>query len=273
VRYLAALAAATTATSLLVAPQASASEAFASQEIKWERCSDAPGLERLECGWFTAPMDWNNPRNGKTITIAISRTTPLNGKAKTTVFTNPGGPGGGGRTLPLLYLNRPKLSENAEVYGIDVRGTGGSDNATCGNYQHRTATDWRDRSKAGLDLLYGGMELQAKFCQTKSGELGRFINTEQTVRDLDLLRQVLGKKKVSWLGYSAGTWMGAYYATYFPKTLDKIVLDSNTEFTESWQDVFDNLPAGAELRFRVDFLPWVAKYDSEIGRASCRERV
>ncbi|GHH46105.1 alpha/beta hydrolase [Lentzea cavernae] len=272
-RYLAALAAATTATSLLVAPQASASAGFASQEIKWERCSDAPGLERLECGWFTAPMNWHDPRNGKTITIAISRTTPLNGKAKTTVFTNPGGPGGGGRTLPLLYLNRPKLSENAEVYGIDVRGTGGSDNVTCGNYQHRTATDWRDRSKAGLDLLYGGMELQAKFCQTKSGELGRYVNTEQTVRDLDLLRQVLGKKKVSWLGYSAGTWMGAYYATYFPKTLDKIVLDSNTEFTESWQDVFDNLPAGAELRFRVDFLPWVAKYDTVFQLGKTAEEV
>ena len=93
------------------------------------------------------------------------------------------------------------------------------------------------------------------------------------MRDLDLLRQILGKKKVSWLGYSAGTWMGAYYATYFPKTLDKIVLDSNTEFTESWQKVFDNLPAGSELRFRVDFLPWVAKYDNVFHLGKTAEEV
>ncbi|MEV6244131.1 alpha/beta hydrolase [Lentzea sp. NPDC051838] len=250
--------AAAVAASMIVVPQASASP----QQINWQKCTDLPTFERLECGSFTAPMDWNNPRNGKTITIAVSRTVPLNGKAKTTVFTNPGGPGGAGRTLPLVYLNRPKLSENAEIVGIDVRGTGASDNATCGGYQHRLATDWRDRSKAGLDLIYGGMELQAKFCQTKSGEFGRYITTEQTVRDLDLLRQILGRKKVSWLGYSGGSWMGAYYATYFPKTLDKVVLDSNTEFTESWQTVFDNLPAGAERRFRVDYLPWVAKYDN-----------
>jgi pimeloyl-ACP methyl ester carboxylesterase len=260
-KQLAAIAAATVATTLIVAPQASASTKFAQQEIKWQKCTDEPGFERLECGQITTPMDWHNPDNSKTITIAVSRTTPKSGTAKTTVFTNPGGPGGAGRTLPLIYLNRPKLSENAEIVGIDVRGTGGSDNVTCGNYQHRVATDWRDRSKAGLDLLYGGMELQAKFCQTKSGELGRYITTEQTVRDLDLLRQVMGRKKVSWLGYSGGSWMGAYYATYFPKTLDKIVLDSNAEFTESWQRVFDNLPAGAERRFRVDYLPWVAKYD------------
>ncbi|HEX8869802.1 MAG TPA: alpha/beta hydrolase [Lentzea sp.] len=272
-KQLAAVAAATVATSLLVAPQAEASTQFARQEITWQRCTDDPGFERLECGTFTTPMDWNNPANGKTVTIAVSRTVPLNGKAKTTVFTNPGGPGGAGRTLPLIYLNRPKLSENAEVVGIDVRGTGASDNATCGGYQHRLATDWRDRSRAGLDLLYGGMELQAKFCQAKSGELGRYLTTEQTVRDLDLLRQILGRQKVSWLGYSAGSWMGAYYATYFPKTLDKVVLDSNTEFTESWQEVFDNLPAGVERRFRVDYLPWVAKYDNVFHLGKTAEEV
>ena len=258
-RIAAALAAAT-ATSLLIAPPAQAS-GFAAQEIKWQKCTDEPGFERLECGSFTAPMDWDDPRNGKTVTIAVSRTVPLSGKAKTAVFTNPGGPGGAGRTLPLVYLNRPKLSENAEVYGIDVRGTGASSNVTCGGFDTLGSTDPRDRSRANLDLIHSGMELQAKFCQTKSGEFGRYVTTEQTVKDLDLLRQVIGRKKVDWLGYSGGSWMGAYYATYFPKTLGKIVLDSNTEFTAPWQTVFGDFGMGFERRFRVDFLPWVAKYD------------
>jgi pimeloyl-ACP methyl ester carboxylesterase len=264
-KQLAAALAVATATSLLIAPAALAQ---APQTITWQKCfatpppGAPPGAERLECGSFTAPMDWNNPRNGKTITIAVSRLTPRNGTAKSTVFTNPGGPGGAGRSLPLVYLERPKLSENAEIIGIDVRGTGASSNVTCGMYDTFGSTDPRDRSKANLDLLYGGMELQAKFCQTKSGELGRYMTTEQTVKDLDLLRQVLGKKKVSWLGYSGGSWMGAYYATYFPKTLDKIVLDSNAEFTAPWQAVFGDWGMGFERRLRVDFLPWVAKYDN-----------
>ncbi|NKE57525.1 alpha/beta hydrolase [Lentzea sp. PSKA42] len=267
-QQIAAALAVATATSLLIAPQAQAHSGLADQEIKWQRCFDPvppglpPGAEHLECGSFTAPMDWNNPNNGKTITIAVSRTIPQSGKAKTTIFTNPGGPGGAGRTLPLVYLNRPKLSENAEIVGIDVRGTGASSNVTCGLFDTLGSTDPRDRSKANLDLLYSGMELQAKFCQTKSGEFGRYVTTDQTVKDLDLLRQVLGRKKVDWLGYSGGSWMGAYYATYFPKTLDKIVLDSNVEFTGPWQPVFGNFGMGFERRFRVDFAPWVAKYDN-----------
>jgi pimeloyl-ACP methyl ester carboxylesterase len=264
-RKIAAALAVVTVTSLLIAPQALAAP---TQRIQWQKCFDPgtpglpPGGERLECGSFTAPMDWNNPRDGKTTTIAVSRLTPKNGTAKQTIFTNPGGPGGPGLTIPLIYLDRPKLSENAEIIGIDVRGTGAGDNVTCGGYDSERLTDPRDRSKANLDLLYGAIELHAKFCQAKSGEFGRYVTTDQTVKDLDLLRQVLGKKKVSWLGYSGGSWLGAYYATYFPKTLDKIVLDSNVEFTAPWQASFDDWGMGFERRFSVDFLPWVAKYDS-----------
>ncbi|MFD9706258.1 alpha/beta hydrolase [Lentzea sp. NPDC059081] len=261
-KQIAAALTAVTATSLLIAPQAQAA-GFAQQEIRWQQCFDPapPGTERLECGSFTAPLDWNNQNNGKTITIAVSRTRPVTGTAKTAIFTNPGGPGGEGRTLPLIYLDRQKLSENAEIYGIDVRGTGASSNVTCGGFDTFGSTDPRDRSRANLDLIYGGMELQAKFCQAKSGEFGRYVTTEQTVQDLDLLRQVIGRKKVDWLGYSGGSWMGAYYATYFPKTLGKVVLDSNTDFTGPWQGVFGDFGMGFERRFRVDFLPWVAKYD------------
>ena len=104
---------------------------------------------------------WELSNNGKTITIAVSRLTPKTGTAKSTVFTNPGGPGGPGRTMPLLYLERPKLSENADIIGIDVRGTGGSSNVTCGNVDPVGVTDPRDRSKANLDLLYGAIDPRA----------------------------------------------------------------------------------------------------------------
>ncbi|MCX2949812.1 alpha/beta hydrolase [Lentzea sp. NEAU-D7] len=275
-RTTAAALAVVTATSLLIAPQATAAP---TQKIQWQKCFDTPppglppGGDRLECGSFTAPMDWNNPRNGKTITIAVSRLAPKSGKAQRTVFTNPGGPGGPGLTLPLVYLDRPKLSDNAEIIGIDVRGTGASSNVTCGSFDATGLTDPRDRSKANLDLVYGAMKLHAEFCQARSGEFGRYVTTDQTVKDLDLLRQVLGKQKVSWLGYSGGSWLGAYYATYFPRTLDKIVLDSNVDFTSPWQEAFDDWGMGFERRFRVDYLPWVAKYDSVFHLGKTAEEV
>ncbi|MFE9745454.1 alpha/beta fold hydrolase [Saccharothrix saharensis] len=145
----------------------------------------------------------------------MSRLKPRDGRAKGVVLTNPGGPGAPGRALPLTYTGRAKLVDHMEIIGIDPRGTGASTNVTCGGHEWIGLADPRDRGRTNTDLLYDSAELQATACQARSGAFGEVVNTEQTVRDLDLLRRLLGREKVNWIGYSGGTWMGAYYATYF----------------------------------------------------------
>lgn len=81
------------------------------------------------------------------------------------------------------------------------------------------------------------------------------------MKDLDLLRALLGRRTIDWIGYSGGTWMGAAYATYFPQRVGRFVLDGNTQFTARWQTSFNWQPLGFERRWREDFLPWAAKYD------------
>ncbi|MEU4441803.1 alpha/beta hydrolase [Actinosynnema sp. NPDC050801] len=240
------------------------------QTITWSACAEYEGLE---CGTFQSPFDWRTPHDGRKITIAVSRLKPRSGEAKGVVLTNPGGPGAPGRSLPLLYTGRAKLVDNMEVIGIDPRGTGASTNATCGGYDWLGITDPRDRGRANTELLYDAAELQATACQARSGEFGKVINTEQTVHDLDLLRRLFGREKINWIGYSGGSWMGAYYATYFPDRVDKVVLDSNTDFTSTFQDIFDNFGYAFERRFRTDFLPWVAKYDSLYHLGTTAEQV
>lgn len=269
-----------TATTIITSAAGAAQQVpakYLTQSIDWKQCFNPvppgfpPGAEKLECGTFTTPMNWNSP-NGKDITIAVSRLRTA-ANPKQTILTNPGGPGGAGRTTPLLFLDRKKLTDNAEIIGIDPRGTGASSNVTCGGFDFLGGVDPRDRDPRNLDLLNDTMELQAKFCQLKSGELGPFISTDQTVKDLDLLRHLLNRNKISWIGYSGGSWMGAYYATYFPKRVDKFVLDSNTEFTNDWQTIFGALGPAFERRFRTDFLPWVAKYDSVFHLGTTAEQV
>ncbi len=243
---------------------------YLAQRIEWKPCFDPanppeglpPGGERLECGSYLAPQDWRRAARGKDITIAVSRLRPVSGEAEGSVLTNPGGPGGPGRTFPLTFLNQAKLLANQEIIGIDVRGTGESTNVTCGDYNWLGLADPRDRSRENVKLLFDTAEQQARACQASSGEFGEVVNTEQTVRDLDLLRHLLGREKINWVGYSGGSWMGAYYATYFPHRVGKFVIDSNTEFTSTFQTIFGAFGMGFERRFRVDFLPWVAKYDS-----------
>ncbi|WP_232376669.1 alpha/beta hydrolase [Amycolatopsis aidingensis] len=244
---------------------------YLEQRIQWKPCfapGEVPeglpaGSERLECGSYHAPRNWNRPEDRIDITIAVSRLRPAGGEPKGAVLTNPGGPGAPGRTLPLVFLGagRGKLLDSMDVIGIDVRGSGDSTRASCGGMSYPDELDPRDRSSGNLDLIYDSMALLARHCQVRSGEFGRYVNTEQTAKDLDLLRQLLGRERVHWIGYSGGTWLGAYYATYFPDRVGRFVLDSNTEFTATWQRVVRAFGKGGERRFRVDFAPWVARYD------------
>ncbi|GAA3879524.1 alpha/beta hydrolase [Saccharothrix violaceirubra] len=256
------------------APEAvKAAKQFDDQKLAWGPCTDIPNAPPLlECATFGAPRDWNRPNDGNKITIAISRLKPK-GPTKSSVLTNPGGPGAPGREFALAFASRTKLVDNAEVIGIDVRGTGASTNVTCGDFDSSNLVDPRDRSPRNVKLFYDAAEFQATTCQTLSGDFGKYVNTEQTVKDLDLLRRLLKRDKISWVGYSGGTWMGAYYATYFPERVDKFVLDSNAEFTTTFQDVFDEFGRGFERRFRTDFLPWVAKYDNVFHLGTTAEAV
>jgi pimeloyl-ACP methyl ester carboxylesterase len=246
---------------------------YRAQELSWRGCIDRqaePGLPadyyRLQCATLIAPLDWADAGNGAEVEIAVSRLKAATSPAKGVLFTNPGGPGAPGLDLPLLFVSdaRKALLNSQDIYGMDVRGTGESSNVTCGGSSSRLL-DPRERGTANLDLLLDAAELTARACDVAGGELIDHVTTEQTVRDLDLLRAVVAAPKVNWIGFSAGTWLGAHYATAFPKRVGHMVLDSNVNFTGSWQAALESQPKGFERRFTADFAPWVAKYQAVYG--------
>lgn len=277
---------AATAPIALAQPEAGVPDRYANQTIDWRPCFPdgppeglPPGSDRLECGSFTAPLDWADPDNAPgnaDVTIAVSRLPAAGGTAQGALFTNPGGPGGAGRFVPLLFLltDRQRVLDSQDIYGIDVRGTGGSTNASCdGGSTTGITLDPRDRSQGNLDLILDSAELIARLCQNGTGELGPFVRTDETAADLDLLRHLVGQEKINWLGYSGGTWLGAYYATYFPERVGRFVLDANTAFTEPWQATFDLQPLGFQRRYEQDFLPWAATYDEILDLGSAPAEV
>lgn len=274
---------ATTAPAAVAQPDERAvPDRYAGQTIDWRPCFPdgppaglPPGSAKLECGSFTAPRDWANP-DGATITIAVSRLRASGSAAQGALFTNPGGPGGAGRFVPLLFLlaDRQRVLQSQDIYGIDVRGTGGSTSTSCdGGSTTGLTLDPRDRSRGNTDLILDSAELVGRFCQNATGDFGPFVRTDETVRDLDLLRHLIGQEKINWLGYSGGTWMGAYYATYFPQRVGRFVFDANVVFTEPWQSAVDLQPLGFQRRYEQDFLPWAATYDPTLHLGSTTEQV
>jgi len=60
-------------------------------------------------------------------------------------------------------------------------------------------------------------------CLKFTGPLLQYVDTVSAARDLDLLRAVLGDKKLNYLGYSYGTFLGATYADLYPEKTGRLV--------------------------------------------------
>jgi pimeloyl-ACP methyl ester carboxylesterase len=62
-------------------------------------------------------------------------------------------------------------------------------------------------------------------CQRMSPGLVAHIGTDNTVRDIDIIRATLGSQKLNWLGFSYGTSLGTRYTELFPDNVGRMVLD------------------------------------------------
>jgi pimeloyl-ACP methyl ester carboxylesterase len=234
---------------------------YSQQRLDWQPCR--PDLPDLLCAMMTVPVDWDRPTAGDDLRIAVSLI-PARDPAhrRGALFTNPGGPGQPGRFYPLLwYLSKPGIAAVYDVVGMDPRGTGLSGSIACNPQRPDLPGDLRVRSPATLDALRSRALVGAAACVDPARGLARYMNTHETVRDMDLLRALLAEPKISYFGTSAGSWLGAWYASEFPQRVDRFVFDSVVDFGRSWYDWQLLQPAAVQRKFEADFLPWLARYD------------
>lgn len=101
-----------------------------------------------------------------------------------------------------------------------------------------------------------------------------FINTDATVRDIDLARQLLGEQKINYIGYSYGTWLGDWYARLFPQHAGRFVLDSNTPFhQDTLESSFSSHAKSFEHSLRKIALPYIARHDDLWGLGTSSETI
>lgn len=100
----------------------------------------------------------------------------------------------------------------------------------------------------------------ASRCAANAGAVLPFMTTANTARDMDQIRQALAEEKISYLGFSYGTYLGAVYASLFPQRTDRFVLDSVVNAKGVWRDQFRMWGPATEERF-PDFTNWAAARD------------
>ncbi|WP_432562960.1 alpha/beta hydrolase [Kineococcus sp. SYSU DK003] len=254
-------------------------ERYRDQDLSWATCSaEQIGwlnslVGGLECASVAVPRDWNAPEEGEPLQVTISRVPQTGPRPERTIITNPGGPGGAGLALASLGSSVPALA-GTEVIGLDVRGTGASSNLTCGADALAALSalpDYRDRSLEALALTAKGNQAAAEACA--DDPLKDVVTTQQTVYDIDLVRDALDRDTVDWVGYSGGTWLGTQFATHLPGRVGRFVLDSTVDATAGYQEVFDYQPMAFQRRFEQDYAPWAAAGHSVYGLGATGEEV
>ncbi len=193
--------------------------------IEWQ-----PVTERVDAGWLTVPVDYADP-DGPTIDLRVAIHRADEDDRIGVLFSNNGGPGAPASTIA-LNANAWFASDIVERFDIvswDPRGAGQSAGVDCidgDQYDHFFAsTDITPETPADHDARVALAEEYADLCLEASGDILEHIGTNNTARDMDTLRQVLGEPQASFFGFSYGSELGAVWATMFPNTVRAAVLD------------------------------------------------
>ncbi|MFL1379261.1 alpha/beta hydrolase [Nocardiopsis protaetiae] len=252
--------------------------AFHRQEVEWAPCEERL-LEGLECAWIEVPLDYADP-GGERASIAISRhraTDP--DRRRGILLTNPGGPGGSGRYMPIeprpdlgfdYGLGDQRVAEVYDVIGMDPRGSGASTPyLDCG--ADMPLPPPRPADDEFSTVTRTAIAVQ-RSCESNHGDLIPFMTTADTARDMDVIRAALGEERTSYYGVSYGTYLGAVYGSLFPERLDRSVLDSSVLPDGMWRELFQTQKDG--YRANVDrYTAWVAERHDVYGFGSTPEEV
>src|ERR1700759_228538 len=199
--------------------------------IQWAPCKASAASDETripagaECGLLSVPVDYAKP-DGDVAQISMIRFKAAGQKIRSLVI-NPGGPGESGvEAAASMAATLPSsVRERFDLVGFDPRGVANSmPEAWCNS----DADNDRLRADPTVEYTQAGvahLEKENKeFVQRCLDKMGKdflaSIGTDNVARDLDAIRKSVGDDKLTYLGYSYGTRIGALYAENYP---DKVL--------------------------------------------------
>jgi pimeloyl-ACP methyl ester carboxylesterase len=232
--------------------------------LQWHSCA-VQGAS-MQCSSLQVPLDYQHPA-GRKITLALSKasaTAPAS-QQQGDLLVNPGGPGGSGLGLAAFAAQGldPAVAADYNIIGFDPRGVGSSVPALhCEpSFFSGARPDYIPPSKAAEQVLIGRARTYAADCGKRFGWLLPFMTSENVARDMDSIRAALGVSKISYFGYSYGTYLGQVYGTLFPQRVRRMVLDSTVDPRGVWYG--DNIDQDYAFQGRMlAFFSWVASHDN-----------
>ncbi|MFF1693243.1 alpha/beta hydrolase [Streptomyces sp. NPDC058257] len=241
--------------SMAALPRATPAELapYYGQKLNWREC----GVPGFECSTMKAPLDYAKP-DGQAIKLAVSRKKATGpGKRLGSLLVNPGGPGGSaiGYLQTYAALGYPeKVRAQYDMAAVDPRGVARSEPVTCLDGKQMdayTQTDITPDDQRETTELSDSFKKFAAGCEKHSAEVLPHVSTVEAARDMDILRAALGDEKLTYVGASYGTFLGATYAGLYPDRVGRLVLDGamdpslparrmNRDQTEGFETAFQS---------------------------------
>jgi pimeloyl-ACP methyl ester carboxylesterase len=169
------------------------------------------------CGVVTAPLDYQGRETGivRVGFVYYPAAGLFTDKGRVAQLVS-GGPGlsmSSYMANPLIaYVTRFKFQSTA-ILVIDARGVGRSTRLTCPQASENK----------GADVVINPEVVAA--CAEEAGSTRVHYNTENAVRDFNLVKRALGIEKIDLVGLSYGTNSAVMYATLFPNEVRSLILD------------------------------------------------
>ena len=218
-------------------------ERFYGQKLSWGGCAafaTTPGDQKayanpdVQCTYLEVPLDYAKP-NDRTIQVGLLRRSASDPSQRIgSLVINPGGPGASGMSWAAGLadqLRNNELGRRFDVVGYDPRGVGSSKPqvqclTAAGRDAERLMNLHVDTSPEGVSRTENHERAENAECETRTGkDVLANIGTREVVRDMDIMRRVLGDDKLTYLGYGYGTRVGSSYAEAFPGNVRAMILD------------------------------------------------
>ena len=224
---------------------------YYAQKLRWTPCDSG-----FQCARLLVPFDYGRP-DWKRFSLPVIKLPAADpGERIGSLVVNPGGPGASGVQYALQARSAvsPAVLDRFDVVGFDPRGVGGSQPAvhcmTGPQLDKYYATDDTPDTAGQLAAVVAESRLFARECAENAESLLPYIGTRSAARDLDVLRAALGDPRLTYLGKSYGTYLGAWYAQLFPRHVRALVLDGALDPDATSTDINITQGEGFEVALR-----------------------
>jgi pimeloyl-ACP methyl ester carboxylesterase len=194
-------------------------------KLRWRACGDG-----FQCATARVPRNYARP-GGPTLTLRITRRRATSASRRIgSLLVNFGGPGDAtAQTLRAGGIGFFRsLNDRFDIVGFDPRGTGGTDAIDCRTNPEQigpTAQPFSRPDTLDPATVIARNQAYVARCVALNPRILPFVTTANTARDMDRIRRALGEDRISYLGFSYGTFLGATYETLFPSHVGRFVLD------------------------------------------------